>query len=278
MTKRSPAITTSIALFALGVVVLSAYGALTINWPWNKLPDVASNEVTVTYDAPARIVEIEPIGLDCRARVHAEVPVNGRKEHSVFGQVYRTDTVEVLAIGDIDTCLSADAVEITETAPGSVRVTIPAESIQFVRPRVDAIATQDSVRFDKGFVGKLTDALPWVSDQEGLTPAGYAFAQTVIGGSECMEQAYELTKSVLLDAYAEQATGLGLGQAAVEVQIVGEPDFAQNDIGADLGDFDFRTDDDSVFCEVTADPSDGLDPIPTPDPVPEHADPRTSST
>ena len=57
---------------------------------------------------------------------------------------------------------------------GSARVLVPADAIEFVRPRVDAVATLGSVHYDEGLIGKLTGALPWVSDDQNLTPAAYA--------------------------------------------------------------------------------------------------------
>ncbi len=265
MTKRTAGIGTVLGLTALVVALLHAYGALSINWPWDST-NIASAETTIRYDAPARVVGIEPIALDCRARIHAEVPVEGRKEHKLFGQVYRTDTVRLNAVGDIDTCVSADAVSIVEGVTGPTRVVIPAEAITFERPRVDAAATQDSVRFDKGFIGKLTDAFPWVSDSEGLTAAGYSFAQQVIGGSACMQQAYAVTEGILVDAYREQMIARGDSPLDVEVEIVGTPDFAQNEPATPDEDFDFSVGGGSE-CEVAPDALGGVsESSPSPDP------------
>ncbi len=264
MTKRTAGIGTLLGLTALVVALLHAYGALSINWPWDSAT-IASAETTIRYDEPARVVEIEPIALDCRARIHAEVPVQGRKEHKLLGQVYRTDTVELRAIGDIDTCVSADDVSIVESAAGTIKVVIPGEAITFERPRVDAAATQDSVRFDKGFIGKLTDALPWVSDSEGLTAAGYSFAQQVIGGSACMQQAYAVTEDIIVDAYRDQMAARGDSPLAIDVEIVGTPDFAQNEPATPDEDFDFSVGGGSE-CEVAPDALGGLSqPSPSPD-------------
>ena len=84
---------------------------------------------------------MEPISLDCRARIHAEVPVEGRREHELLGQVYRTDTVSMLAVGDVDTCVEGTSAEVVHHRDGTTEVIIPGESILFVRPRVDAVAT-----------------------------------------------------------------------------------------------------------------------------------------
>ncbi len=215
---------------------------------------------------PPRVVEVEPIALDCRARIHAEVPVQGRKEHSLLGQVYRTDTIELRAIGDVDTCVESSEVQIDERDDGTFVVSIPGSAIEFVRPRVDAVATMDSVDYDQGLVGELTDSFPWVSDNNNLAPQAYAFAQTVIGGSECMEQAFEVTQQVLVEAYQAQLVAQGADPDDIEVQILGEPDFGQNEIPPELDDddFEFEVGDDEVACEVAPDalgsPSGGEEP------------------
>ncbi len=275
MAKRTAGIGTLLGLTAIVVALLHAYGALSINWPWDSA-NVASAETTISYDAPAQVVEIVPIALDCRARIHAEVPVEGRKEHKLFGQVYRTDTVQLRAIGDIDTCVSADDVSIVESVTGPTRVVIPGHAITFERPRVDAAATQDSVRFDKGFIGKLTDALPWVSDSEGLTAAGYTFAQQVIGGSACMEQAYAVTEGIIVDAYRDQMIARGDAPTDVEVEIVGTPDFAQNEPADPDEDFDFSVGG-GAECEVAPDALEGVTQ-PSPSPATDLTTPRAGRT
>jgi hypothetical protein len=270
MSSRISAI---LAVFALVIALLVAWGALDVNWPWKNLPEVATNETTITYDAPPRIVEIEPIALDCRARIHAEVPVEGREDHRLFGATYRTDTVNMLAVGDVDTCVDPGAVTI-EANGGFTDVTVRADQIEFVRPRVDALSTQNSVSFDKGFVGKLTDAFPWVSDNSGLTPAAYSFAQTVVGGSDCMSQAFDVTQDVLIDAYRSQASERGIDPDSVRVQIVGTPDFAQNEVEAQIGDFEFATTGDAAVCEVTDTAAAGVEQPVEPLPAP-HSDIRS---
>ncbi len=239
-----------VAAFVLvGLLVYS--GALSINWPWNNIDlDVASSKTVIAPDAPAQIYRIEPLALDCRARISAVVPIEGKKEHELAGRVYRTDTVEMEAYGDVDTCVNAELVEIAQLDDGRTKVTIPAEAIEFVRPRVDTVATRDSVRFDKGLIGKITDAFPWVSDNESLTPSAYAFAQTVIGGSDCMSQAYTVTEQVLVEAYAEHARVAGTNPGRVEVEIVGTPDFDQNAPLTELDGAEFEVRNDDVQCEV----------------------------
>lgn len=246
------------ALGLLAVVVLFAIGSISLSWPWENV-DLNTRDTDVTYAAPARVISVEPIALDCRARIHAEVPVEGKQEHRLLGQVYRTDTVGLVAQGDVDTCVQADQVEIVETGAGEFSVTIPASAIEFVRPRVDAEATQDSVYYDQGLLGKIGDVFPWVSDNSELVPAAYTFAQSVIGGSDCMEAAYEVTREAIITAYQEQLAGQAASSDRVEVTIEGEPDFSQHDLPEDLSDFDFTVDDGAVVCEVAIDAAGGAE-------------------
>lgn len=220
---------------AIGVALLAFLGVVQFRMPWLSSPLTETHEVAAP-EIPT-VVSIEPISLDCRARITAQVPVEGRKEHRVFGQVYRTDTVRIDAIGDIDTCVDAGAVEVIE-GPEVARVLVPAEAVQFVRPRVDATATMGSVDFDKGTIGKMTDALWWVEDGESLTAAGYAFAQETIGSSTCMDAAWEQTVEALVEAYRREAIAQGMAPDAVEVLVTGIPDFAPSEPSR-LGELDF---------------------------------------
>jgi hypothetical protein len=243
--------------FLLGALMLIT-NAVSINWPWSNglnvpdLPDIAENEVQVTQPEVAEVIEIEAISLDCRARVHARVPVMGTKEHKALGQVYRTDSVEMTAFGDVDTCVSSNEVIIREgTDDESTIVVIPASAISFERPRVDAPATQRSVTFDKGFVGKLTDAAPWVDDSEGLTAAGYTFAQGIIGSSECMREAYDITREMIIAAYSEQMVDKGGDADQVQVIIDGEPNYYRHSEEIDtLNEFDFEVRQSDITCRV----------------------------
>ncbi|MGI9602789.1 MAG: hypothetical protein ACR2QE_12960 [Acidimicrobiales bacterium] len=208
----------AIALF------VAATGIVQFGWPWD-VDEVASIDTTVVVEEPAQVFEIEAVRLDCRARVHAEVPLEGRREHRLFGQVYRTDTIEMTAIGDVDTCVDPDLVQIAEGPDGKFSVTVPAEAIEFVRPRVDMERTSGSVSVNKGLVGKVTDVFPWVGENNGLTTEAYTYAQRVIGGSECMEAAYRTTSRMLTDAYRAQMRAQGGDPAAIEVTIDGSPQF-----------------------------------------------------
>lgn len=248
------------AIATLLVVVLSAAGIISLRSPFGAgdlvpdLPQVMTSSTVIVPEEPT-IYRIEPIALDCRARVHASVPLEGRKEHEAFGRVYRTDTVTLEARGDVDTCVDADQVKIIEATDGTFHVEIPGEAIRFERPRVDAFATRDTVEYDKGLLGKMTDALPWVSDNDGLTTTAYAFAQDVIGGSECMEQAYQITSDLLVDAYEGQLLEQGADPDRLEITI-GEPRFDQNQ-HSELEGFDFTVESQSIQCSLSPDALEG---------------------
>ena len=244
-----------VAIGVLSLIVFANLGVIDVKWPWEDTA-VMSRESIIEQSGVATVTEVEPIALDCRARIHTTVPIEGRREHALVGQVYRTDTVSITAVGDIDTCVDADDVEVVNRDDGSTRVLIPADAIRFVRPRVDADATLDSVTFDKGFIGKLTDVFPWVSENNGLTPAAYAYAQAVIGSSECMEQAFDATRAAIVDSYEDRGPQLpGATSTHLVVDIIGEPDFATDDpdAGADVDGYDFTIDDAGVTCSVARD-------------------------
>lgn len=254
MERKGLSIGAGALVFVATLIVLTNTGVLGIDWPWEKvdLPDPLTEETLVVQPEEATIIEIAPIALDCRARIHAQVPVKGTRDHKVVGQTYRTDTVTMTAIGDIDTCVSAEATEVIRVDDTSFRVLVPAEAISFERPRVDTVATRDSVSFDKGFVGKFTDVLPWVSDDSGLTPAAYAFAQQVVGSSECMERAWKITEVVIETAYRDELSRQGGEANDVEVDVVGIPDFGQPPSTEQDG-FSFEVSGAGVSCRVDGD-------------------------
>lgn len=254
MSKTAVAFATVAGIFLLALIMITAFlsfGWLDINWPWE---DIIQEESAVAIDVeagPARIVEITPIALDCRARIEAEVPVVGTQRTTIAGATLSTDTIRMRAVGDVDTCVSANGVEIVERTDGTIGVIIDAEAIEFVRPRVDAVATMDSVTTDRGIVNQVVEALPWTDENDELTPAAFAFAQTVIGGSACMKAAYDQTSIALVEAYQSQMTEQGADPADVDVIISGIPDFGQNDADVPrLGDFEF-TEDIGTSCVVT---------------------------
>ena len=250
MRQRFGTIGTMILGGALVFALLSV-GVVSLDWPW-KGSAIASTETAVTIVRPVKVVRIEPIALDCRARVTAEVPLEGRREHRLLGQVYRTDTVQMTAIGDVDTCVESGDVMIERGADGAFSVVVPGEAIRFVRPRVDAVRTAESVEVDKGFVGHLTDVFPWVSESNGLTESAYAFAQGVVGGTDCMRAAYDATSEILVAAYRDQMIERGGNADDIEVRIAGEPDFDQNP-PTELDGVEFEVATGGITCEVAAD-------------------------
>lgn len=242
-----------VAIAIGGLLLFAQLGFADLTAPWKNL-DVTGTTELVYQPKPATVTAIEPIALDCRARIHTTVPIEGTREHRVLGQVYRTDTVRMTAVGDIDTCVEAGGVEIVDHDDGTASVRVPAEAIRFVRPRVDAEATVGSVEYDQGLIGKFTDVLPWVSDNSGLTPAAYAYAQAVVGSSDCLARAYDLTTDAMRDAYREQMVEQGFDPDDITVDVIGTPVFgdALTD-GVDLGGYEFHTGDGGETCEVAPD-------------------------
>ncbi len=238
-------------VIVLGLLAFGQIGLIDWTWPWEDV-DVLVEETTVEQPEIATIIRIEPIALDCRARIHTIVPIEGRREHSVAGQVYRTDTVSMTVVGDIDTCVEAGEAEIVHRDDGTIRVLVPADAIQFVRPRVNTVATLDSVEYDKGALGKLTDAFPWVSDDSGLTPAAYAYAQTIIGSTDCMGKAFDTTRRAIVQAYEDQLVAAGADVALLDVDVVGAPDLSTTATpGEVLEGYDFTIDSQATTCQVS---------------------------
>lgn len=229
--------------------------ALAIGWlslPGPSLPGLGSVDVDVQLPAEARIVSVEPISLDCRARIHAEIPVEGIRQHEAFDVVYRTDRISMTAVGDVDTCVDGDAAQVNHHSDGSTEVVIPGPSIQFVRPRVDTVKTAESVEVDKDLVGKVTDAFPWVDDNLGLTPLAYAYAQNVIGSSQCMQAAYDVTEEILVDAYRQQVVDQGVDSDKLTVRVDGEPNFVDPE-PLETGDIELRVGSTEVTCVASGD-------------------------
>ena len=243
--KRVSALIAGGLLLVAGIV-LGQTGLLSFAAP-SIVPDFTEVEVELTLPEEARIVAIEPISLDCRARVHARVPVEGTREHLAFGQVYRTDRVTLDAVGDVDTCVDGSSVTVDRRRGGTTDVVIPAESIMFVRPRVDTVATGESLTVSRGVIGKLTDAFPWVDDNMGLTPLAYAYAQNVIGSSECMQTAYAVTQTMLVDGYRAQFVEQGFDPDTLNVRIEGQPTFT-DPADLDMDDVDMRVGTGAVTC------------------------------
>ena len=254
MSKLSVALITIGGVFLLAFILVAAFlsfGWLDIRWPWEDIVQQESEvAIDVAEQGPAQVVAVQPIALDCRARIEAEVPIVGTQRTTFAGATVSTDTVRMRAIGDVDTCVDASQVEIRERADGTFGVIIDADAIEFVRPRVDAIATAESVTTDRGVINQLVEAFPWTNEDDELTPAAFAFAQTVIGGSSCMQAAYAETEAAIEQAYRDQLIEQGADPDNVEVIISGIPDFVQNEPETpQLGEFEF-TADGSASCVV----------------------------
>jgi len=243
--KSTLSLATIAAIFGTAIVLLIlliSFSWLEIRWPWEDL-DVVQQESDVAVDVeqgPAQIIDIKPLSLDCRARISAEVPVVGQQKTTLAGQTISTDTVRMRAIGDVDTCVDPNGVRVLTRDDGTIGVVIEASAIRFERPRVDAVATMGSVSTDRGIINQLVEALPLTNEDDELTPAAFAFAQTVIGGSDCMQAAYEQTQTAVANAYREQLVDQGGNPDDIDVVFSGAPDFTQNDQDATaLGAFEF---------------------------------------
>lgn len=255
MNKALVAFGTVAGVFVLSIIIVFALvstGFVDFVWPWeNVVQEETIVEIDTEEVGPARVLDITPIALDCRARIQAEVPVVGTQRTSVAGATVSTDTIRMRAIGDVDTCVSGDGVEINERTDGTIGVIIDAGAIEFVRPRVDAVATMDSVTTDRGIVNQVIEALPFTNEDDELTPAAFAFAQTVIGGSDCMQAAFEQTTIALEEAYRQQMVDQGANPDDIDVIVAGTPDFGQNDDLVELGEFEF-VEDAGTACVVAS--------------------------
>lgn len=247
MGNWSKGVVAGVILSVMGLFALRS-GFIDVRWPWERFPEFASVELDFELSDEARVAAVEPIALDCRARIHAVVPVEGVRRHRLFGQVYRTDGVRMEAVGDVDTCVEGSVVRVTHGEGGTTEVVVPGESIVFNRPRVRGQETAASVEVTKGAVGKLTDVFPWVDESSALVPQGYAYAQAVIGGSACMEAAYALTAETLIEGYRQQFVDQGLDPDRLRVRIEGQPSFAQNEAVEVAGDVEFSVAADAVRC------------------------------
>jgi hypothetical protein len=179
----------------------------------------------------------------------------------------RTDRAGLTAIGDIDVCVQIGASRVMTDANGQQTVSISAADIKYHRPRVDTVLTAQSVWYDAGWQAKLTDWLPFVSDNQSLSPAAFAYAQLVIGSHDCIAASWEVVVTGLHEAYRQQAVNQGIDPQSISVEIVGSPDFAAyaESIMADytpeeraqaeryVTDFNFAVQEDEVVCELASD-------------------------
>ena len=111
------------------VVLLTMTMALGwISLPGPSLPGLGRVSVDVRLPEGARIVDVEAINLDCRARIHAEIPIEGIRQREALGVTYRTDRITMTAVGDIDTCVDGSAASVEHKADGSTEVIIPSSN------------------------------------------------------------------------------------------------------------------------------------------------------
>lgn len=261
-----------VAMFALiGIAVVgNVFGIL--SWPFSA-GNTGVQTHSVTHQlAPAKITKLELIALECRETIQMEVPVEGKVDHvaRVLGvQVAptRTDRAGLTAIGDIDVCVQIGSSRVLSDANGQQTVRIPASDIVYHRPRVDTLLSAQSAWYDAGWQAKLTNWLPFVSDNQSLSPAAFAYAQLVIGSHDCIAASWEVVVAGLHEAYRQQAANQGVDPNSVSVEIVGEPDFAvyAESIMANYSteeraqaeryvrDFNFAVKEDEVVCELAPD-------------------------
>ncbi len=228
MFKKATTIAKGLALLAVLVLVFAQLNS----WVFHFKLWGSETRTTITTNGPTTVTKIEPIVLDCRARVTVHVPVSGAKYYRVhvlgLTKTYRDDEVWLAAVGDVDICVRGGA-NVQELKTGGWVVTIPAKAIVFERPRVDQTATMNSVGYDKGWFGKLTDTAPWVSDNNHMVPTAMAFAQSIIAGSNCMSAAWNPVTTAIKEAYRQQATAKHIDPQRVQVVFDGSPDFRQHD-------------------------------------------------
>ncbi len=245
----------AVALVSTGILELHLPDALRLD---RLARSLVHSDQEVAQKGDATMVRIEPVSLDCRARIQATVPVTGTREHTVAGFVVRTDTVTIDARGDVDTCVDAGSVTVVQGDDGSFAVDVPGEAISFVRPRVDLVSSAQHVEYDQGLLGELTDLLPGVDDTETLTLSAFAFAQQVIGGQACMQEAFAVTSQVLQQAYVDQLAAQGVAASMVTVT-VGQPDFGQHPVAAPQDDTTFAVRG-GIRCQLAADAHQGASP------------------
>ena len=80
-----------------------------------------------------------------------------------------------------------------------------------------------------------------------------AYAQDVIGSSECMEAAYSLTEQILIDAYTQQFIDNGADPESLTVTIDGRPTFGSGEAPPRLGGLDMAPTEGAVACTLSDD-------------------------
>lgn len=219
-------------VIAVGVVVI------VVLWVANffNLDQRLERNDTIRQSGAVEIFEIKPVNIDCRAVVRASIPVKGESQYIVHtplgSKTLNTDTIWLTAIGDVDVCFPPEASEVVKQADGSWLVTIDSSKTVFNRPRVDALATGNSVDYEDGAGRDIMSAVPLVNafidtNAHELTLEAVAFAQSLIASSECMAAAWPPVQEAVTAAYAEQAALGGLSADQVTVVFKGAPFYAQ---------------------------------------------------
>jgi hypothetical protein len=194
-----------------------------------KLPSMANpvaieESFTFAQQKPAEIVRIEPIAIECRAAIEAEVPVLLQKDvhYKTFGwNVFtRTERGAFTSFGDVDTCLAIDHTRIFQTANGGWTVNVNVDDIVFRRPRVDMLRS-----FDTWIISVDWDWAPWVDGDTQMGLEAAALAQYLIGSSSCIEAAFDVTVDAIEASYKDQAASIGIDPALVNVVIDGTPSY-----------------------------------------------------
>lgn len=247
----------------IGVVALVAVLAMMIHpfglFNFNGSVDVRRQD-TMRTDGISK-VWTEARNLHCSSLINASVPVKGQAQYTVHllvaSKTLNTDGITMRAIGDVGGCLRARFVKLIRQG-GEVIVTLDASGTSFWRPRVKPAATAGSVKYHRGFMRGLIAAMPMPlinlfidENSSQLTMQAESFAQSVIGGSKCMKAAWPQAKRNIVTEYRRTLTRLGFDTAHLQVRLVGQPDFAQNDLkhaAKVFGNTKFKIDHKHVVC------------------------------
>ncbi|NNE56115.1 MAG: hypothetical protein HKN32_08850 [Flavobacteriales bacterium] len=228
-------------LIKIGVAIVALFGFLwglsvinliDLKWPFSS---PLERETTVTQIEPATIYQMSAIGIDCREYTAVAVPTEGKNEHKadlvLWKPKYRTDTILMTVYGDVEACVPTLASTVLNTADGRVVVEVDATQIEWNRPRPDAEKTLafGDINVNQGWVGEITDIIPFVSDNLGLKEKAYAFGQAVIGSSECFSVAWDQVRQAIEFAYIHlEAERNNVDPSQVSVKFLGEPNFDQH--------------------------------------------------
>ncbi len=246
------------------LVFIGGYTVLNRTFGWFDSPEVERQD-TFRKHGPVRIVKIVPEALECRAYVQAEIPVKGESQYiwktPLFSKTLNTDTITFTAIGDVEVCFPAEGATVHAKNDGSWLVEIDSSQAVFNRPRVDALATENSVDYKPGAGREIIEFVPIVdyfidTNAHELTAEAFAYAQALIGGSDCMNAAWQPVQKAIVLSYQDQAARKGADPGAVEVIFTNQPDFEQHAKVFDTGVFDgveFEIDTENDRCVVLED-------------------------